>query len=134
MRLHHIAYVTDNVRQKADSLGKLLGFKLISGPVDDIEQGVKIIFLEMPDKTRMELLEPLDQTSPVYRHLKKGGGLYHLCFEVDDLDAVLAEIIQDNRAMIVKQPSPAPAIENQRVAFVVTREMDLIEFLESGKK
>jgi len=134
MRLHHIAYVTGNAQQKADSLSKLLGFKLISGPIDDIEQGVKIIFLEMPDKTRMELLEPLGKTSPVYQHLKKGGGLYHLCFAVDDLDATLAEITKDNRAMIVKEPAPAPAIANQRVAFVVTREMDLIEFVEVSKK
>jgi hypothetical protein len=66
----------------------------------------------------------------VRKFLEKGGGLYHLCFEVDDLDEALRRIASNNQAYIVKQPTVAPAIEARRVAFVVTAGNDLIEFVE----
>ncbi len=130
MRLHHIAYVCENVERKAEGFCRLLGYKIESSPVVDENQGVRILFLVHKDGSHLELLEPYGTKSPVRKFLEKGGGLYHLCFEVDDLEEALRQITSNNQAYIVKQPTVAPAIEARRVAFVVTAGNDLIEFVE----
>ena len=134
MRLHHIAYVCDNVERKASYLCSLFGFSKMSEVIVDEEQGVRILFLNIGKGERLELLEPLDTNSPVQRHLEKGGGLYHLCFEVDNLDETIERLTKTGEAVVVKGSVPAPAIENKRVAFIVTSEKELIEFVEMNKK
>ena len=134
MRLHHIAYVCADVESKAGSLCSLLGCRQTGGVVADKNQGVKIIFLDFGGEPQLELMEPLGPQSPVRRHLEKGGGLYHLCFEVDDLEKTLERVQKEGKAMVVKVPARAPAIGNKRVAFVVTNERDLVEFVEMEKK
>jgi len=130
MRLHHIAYVCENIEQKADEFHRLLGYEIELPPVIDENQNVRILFLADRNGSRIELLEPCGPNSPVRKFLEKGGGLYHLCFEVDDLEATLCRITSNNQAYVVKQPTVAPAIDGRRVAFVVTAEKDLIEFVE----
>ena len=130
MRLHHVAYTTKNLDKKAASLARLLGFTPTAEPVVDPVQQVRIQFMDMGDGSLMELMEPHGDTSPVAGHLKKGGGLYHCCFEVDDLEATLDRLRATGEAMIVCEPVPAPAIDNRRVAFVVVGG-DLVEFVEA---
>jgi methylmalonyl-CoA/ethylmalonyl-CoA epimerase len=50
------------------------------------EHGVTVVFIDLPN-SRIELLEPLGDGSPVSRFLEKhsGGGMHHLCLEVDDV-------------------------------------------------
>jgi catechol 2,3-dioxygenase-like lactoylglutathione lyase family enzyme len=134
MRLHHVAYATRNLEQKIAQLVGLLSFRPAGPAVIDCVQGVRIQFMDMGDGGLLELLEPHGEKSPVQRHLQKGGGLYHLCFEVDDLDATLQQVRDTSEAIVVCEPVPAPAIDNRRVAFVVTADRDLIEFLEAVPK
>jgi methylmalonyl-CoA epimerase len=134
MRLHHVAYVTRSVEKKAAQLADLLGFRTAGSVVTDPKQGVRIQFIDMGDGGLLELLEPHGEKSPVQRHLDNGGGLYHLCFEVHDLDATLQRLRDSGEAVIVREPMPAPAIDNRRVAFVVTAGRDLIEFVEAIQK
>ena len=133
MRLHHVAYVTKDVDRKAAKLESLLGFRKAGPPVVDTVQGVRIQFMDLGDDGLLELLEPHGEKSPVQRHLDQGGGLYHLCFEVDDLEGTLQRLRDTGEAFVVCEPVPAPAIENRRVAFVVTSERDLVEFVEARR-
>jgi catechol 2,3-dioxygenase-like lactoylglutathione lyase family enzyme len=103
-------------------------------PTIDEVQGVRCQFMKMGDGGLLELLEPYGDKSPIQRHLQKGGGLYHLCFEVDDLDLTLQRLRDTGDAIVVCEPVPAPAIDNRRVAFVVTTDRDLIEFVEAVRK
>jgi methylmalonyl-CoA/ethylmalonyl-CoA epimerase len=134
MRLHHVAYVTRNIEQKAAQLAVLLGCRPTGPSVIDEVQGVRIQFVEMKDGSLLELLEPYGAKSPVERHLQKGGGIYHLCFEVEDLEGTLQRLRDTGDAMVVRDPTPAPAIDNRRVAFVVTADRDLFEFVESARQ
>jgi methylmalonyl-CoA/ethylmalonyl-CoA epimerase len=130
MKLHHIAYVCKNVEEKAKSLCEQLGLKKISEPVIDKSRGVKILFVQTGDGTKIELLEPYGENSPVQKHLDKGGGLYHLCFEVDNLEKTLESATSNNKAFLVRPPEKAPAIDNKKTAFIITAEKDIIEFVE----
>ena len=134
MKLHHIGYVTDNLEKKSKSLCSLLGLECKNDIVIDRKQDVRILFLDTGGDAQLELIEPLSPDSPVQRHLKKGGGLYHLCFEVEDLETTLETLQKNRQAMVVKQPLEAPAIDGKRVAFVVTADGDLVEFVESDKR
>jgi methylmalonyl-CoA/ethylmalonyl-CoA epimerase len=134
MRIHHVAYVTRNIEQKAAQLAGLLGYRSAGPSVIDEVQGVRIQFMEMCDGSLVELLEPHGLNSPVQRHLKKGGGIYHLCFEVDDLEGTLQRLRDTGDAIVVREPAPAPAIDDRRVAFVVTADGDLFEFVETDQR
>jgi len=131
MKLHHIAYVCKNVEQKAEYFCQILGFRKSTETIIDEYQSVKIMFLKSDDGTLIELLEPVGQNSPIKRYLSKNGGLYHLCFEVDDLEQTIQNVTKNKKSFLVKPPAQAPAIENRKVAFVVTDQADLIEFVET---
>ncbi len=131
MKLHHVAYTTKNLEKKASELAALMGFKPIAEPVYDPTQQVRIQFLDMGNGSLLELLEPHDDKSPVSRHLKAGGGLYHMCYEVEDIVGTLDRLRNSGEAIVVCEPVAAPAIDNRRVAFVVTLSRDLIEFVEA---
>jgi methylmalonyl-CoA/ethylmalonyl-CoA epimerase len=131
MRLHHVAYVTRSVAEKMAQFSEMLGCRPAGPIVTDEVQGVRIQFMEMSDGSLLELLEPYGERSPVKRHLLKGGGIYHVCFEVDDLDRTLRRLQEAGDAIVVGEAGPAPAINNRRVAFVVTTTGDLFEFVEA---
>jgi methylmalonyl-CoA/ethylmalonyl-CoA epimerase len=131
MQLHHVAYLTKNIDRKADELCRLLGVNRCTEPLIDLGQGVRAVFLDLGG-VQLELIEPAGEDSPVAKRVLKSPGLFHLCFEVDDLDETLRRLVASEEATIIKPPQPAPAIGHRRVAFVVTTGNDLIEFVERG--
>jgi methylmalonyl-CoA/ethylmalonyl-CoA epimerase len=133
VQLHHIAYVTKDIERKADELRRILGIQRVAEPVVDLAQGVRILFLNLGG-TQLELLEPLGPESPIFKRAQKTPGLFHLCFEVDDVEKTLQSVLATDEATLVKEPLPAPAIENRHVAFVVSAGNDLFEFVEREAK
>jgi catechol 2,3-dioxygenase-like lactoylglutathione lyase family enzyme len=133
MRMHHVAYVTRSVDEKSAKLVAMFGFRPLAPPMVDAAQGVRYQFLRTGEGGLLELLEPHGDKSPVQRHLDKGGGLFHVCYEVDDLEGTLQRLRDGGEAVVVRDPVPAPGIDNRRVAFVVTADRELIEFVEAAR-
>jgi methylmalonyl-CoA/ethylmalonyl-CoA epimerase len=77
----------------------------------------------------IELVEPLSSRSPVHGYLKRGAGLYHLCFEVNSLENEI-EASRALGSLIVKLPLPAAAFSGRMAAWVYTRERLLVEYLQ----
>jgi methylmalonyl-CoA/ethylmalonyl-CoA epimerase len=66
---------------------------------------------------RIELLEPTAEDSPISKFLaRRGPGIHHLCFAVDDLDAALARLAE--RGYRLLNPAPVPGAGGKRVAFL----------------
>lgn len=107
----------------------LLGFDLCAPPVTDPLQKVKVAFIETNTDVSIELIEPNGEDSPVKRFLAEGGGLNHLCYTVSDLDATI-EHLRSKGCILVSEPKQAAAFEGRRIAFLYTREHQLIELLE----
>jgi methylmalonyl-CoA/ethylmalonyl-CoA epimerase len=86
-RLNHVAIATKDVRKASGIYRNTLGAK-VSEPVPLPEHGVVTVFVELPN-TKIELLEPLGDNSPIAKFLEKnpGGGMHHVCYEVDDIYA-----------------------------------------------
>ena len=84
-KLNHIAIAVPNIKSASDIWEKALGAK-ISAPQTLTEHGVRVVFVESPN-TKIELLEPLNENSPISRFLEKNpnGGMHHICYEVKNL-------------------------------------------------
>lgn len=91
-RLNHVAIATKNVATAAKIYRDTLGAK-VSDPVPQPDHGVTTVFVELPN-TKIELLEPLGQNSPIAKFLQKnpGGGMHHVCYEVEDIHAACARM------------------------------------------
>jgi methylmalonyl-CoA/ethylmalonyl-CoA epimerase len=126
-RLHHVGYVVPNmaggVRRFEDA-----GAELVVGPTDDPLLGVACALMRLPEGVDVELVAPLEGVdSPIAARLKRGGGLDHLCFWVEDLDASLARELE-NDAMLLVEPTYAVTFDST-VAFVQRRGGLVVELM-----
>lgn len=86
-RLNHVALAVPDLAAATAFYGGALGAR-VTAPLSLPEHGVTTVFLELPN-TRIELVAPLGEDSPIAKFLEKNaaGGLHHVCYETDDLDA-----------------------------------------------
>ncbi len=83
------------------------------------EQGVEAVLLDVGD-CHVELLRPLGPETPVGRFLeRKGPGLHHVAYRVDDIEAALARLKDEGIVLIDSEPRTG--IRQSRVAFVHPR-------------
>ncbi|HPJ66746.1 MAG TPA: VOC family protein [Desulfobacteraceae bacterium] len=134
MRLHHIGVVVKDISQSIKTYEKILGLDIIAEPEEDPIQKVKAVFLDMGwgEGITLELLEPTAQDSPVMKSLGRGGGLHHICFEVDDIDEEIKRV-KEKGGTVVCEPVPACGFDNRRIAFVFPVDNILVEFVEREK-
>ena len=131
MRLHHLGFVVPNIDEHVARMESGFGFRLVAPSVVDPLQGVKVAFVETGTDVSIELLEPLDESSPIAQFLAKGGGLNHLCFSVPDLEAAIVTY-REQGSLLVSEPRPAIALQGRHVAFFYSREDKLIELLQDS--
>jgi methylmalonyl-CoA/ethylmalonyl-CoA epimerase len=84
-RLNHVAIAVRDLARASDIYRNVLGAS-VSDPVPQPEHGVTTVFITLPN-TKIELLEPLGEASPIARFLERNpdGGIHHVCYEVDDI-------------------------------------------------
>jgi methylmalonyl-CoA/ethylmalonyl-CoA epimerase len=92
-RLNHVAIVTPDLAGAARRYRDVLGAE-VSAPAPLPEHGVTVVFVNLPN-SKIELLTPLGAESPIAGFLARnpGGGVHHLCYEVDDLIAARDRLI-----------------------------------------
>lgn len=80
------------------------------------EQGVRVAFLPVGE-SRFELLEPLNEESPIAKFIgKRGEGIHHICLDVDDVKESLEEMKERGLQLIDKEPRMGA--DNKLIAFV----------------
>ncbi len=86
-RLNHVAIAVKDLATAARVYRDALGAE-VSAPMALPEHGVTVVFNTLPN-TKIELLEPLGEGSPIRSFLEKNpqGGMHHVCYEVDDIAA-----------------------------------------------
>ena len=131
IRFHHTGYIVPSIAEA------VAGFQSAMFPgwdgviVHDPMQMVRVTFLpaNLPDRTTIELVEPAGPRSPVLKFLESGGGIHHVCFEVEDLKRQLATARAAGHTM-VRVPMPAPAFGGRRIAWIRTSAGLLVEYLQ----
>ena len=113
-RLDHVGIAVVSIEE---SLGIYRALGLREAGRETVEsQGVLTAFLPVGE-TRLELLQPTGEDSPVARFLaKRGPGVHHLCFAVHDLERALADL--KLRGFRLVNESPVPGAGGKRVAFL----------------
>lgn len=132
---HHLGFVVASISKVAEEFAVSMGLRWDGKVIHDPLQRVRVSFFR-PVGTRnpvFELVEPASAVSPVSNFLKKGGGLHHVCYEIDDLESGLREARGTGLA-IVAAPTPAVAFDGRRIAWVCSRSRLLMELLERGRK
>lgn len=86
-RLNHVAIAVRDIAAASAVYRDTLGAQ-VSAPQRLPEHGVTVVFITLPN-TKIELLEPLGEGSPIAKFLEKSpdGGMHHVCYEVDDIIA-----------------------------------------------
>lgn len=91
-RLNHVAIAVPDLNAASALYRNTLG-AVVSEPSAQPDHGVTVVFIELPN-TKIELLEPLGEGSPIASFLAKNasGGIHHICYEVDDIHAAKARL------------------------------------------
>ena len=101
--IHHLGVAVDDLDSALETYERLFGAEVEHQATID-EQGVRAASLRIGDG-RVELLEALGQETPVGRFLaKRGPGMHHVAYEVNDLRATLAELTREGAELIDREP------------------------------
>ena len=143
MKLDHIGFVVERIEDFVRVL-KTIGFETVTNPVGDYDKNVNASFVPVGEKDDiyLEVLEPIGEKSAVYNFLRKtGGGLHHLCFEVDDIERVSGEL-EEKGFKMVSPPTDCTAYDENlertcegvtKISFFLLPNRLLIELLEKGR-
>jgi methylmalonyl-CoA/ethylmalonyl-CoA epimerase len=131
-RLDHIGYAVNNIKEFLEEFFVPLFQPIeISSTVEDPVQRVRVAFVTLAGGVRIELIEPVDDASPISKIIaNRNGGIYHLCYSVDSLEGAIS-VFREKGCMVVSGPAPATAFQGRRIAFMYTPQRDLIEFVEA---
>jgi methylmalonyl-CoA/ethylmalonyl-CoA epimerase len=116
-RLNHVAIAVPDLEAATAQYRCALMAK-VSDPVDEPDHGVTVVFVEL-DNTKIELLQPLGDDSPIAKFLEKNpqGGIHHVCYEVDDIHAA-SEHLQKQGARILGDGAPKIGAHKKPVLFL----------------
>ncbi|MGH6924271.1 MAG: methylmalonyl-CoA epimerase [Propylenella sp.] len=133
-RLNHVAIAVPDLAAAAQLYRDTLGAS-VSEPQALPEHGVSVVFIDLPN-TRIELLEPLGQDSPIAAFLTRrlDGGLHHVCYEVDDIRAARDRLARAG-ARILGDGEPKIGAHGRLVLFLDPKEFcgTLIELEEAPR-
>jgi methylmalonyl-CoA/ethylmalonyl-CoA epimerase len=116
-RLNHVAIAVRDIAAAAEVYRRTLGAD-VSSPEKLPEHGVTVVFVTLPN-TKIELLEPLGENSPIGKFLEKNpeGGMHHLCYEVDDILAARDRLVLTG-ARVLGDGEPKAGAHGKPVLFL----------------
>jgi methylmalonyl-CoA/ethylmalonyl-CoA epimerase len=128
---HHVGVAVRDLLKAIPVYKNHFGYELLSGPFDDPIQNVSVCFLSRGEgDTVIELVAPLGPNSPIDRTLKKGGGTYHVCYQVPDINAAISHL-SGQGAFLLSGPVPAVAFAGREIAWLLTEVDLLVELVQA---
>jgi methylmalonyl-CoA/ethylmalonyl-CoA epimerase len=115
MKINHLGIATNGIEESLKFWGEALGLENVHTEVVE-DQKVRVAMLPLGE-SRIELLEPTSEDSPISKFLeKRGGGIHHIAVEVENIGAALARLKE--RGMRLIDETPRVGAEGCLVAFV----------------
>ena len=116
-RLNHVAIAVPDLEAASAQYRDTLG-ATVHPPQDEPDHGVTVVFIDLPN-TKIELLQPLGEGSPIQGFLDKSpsGGIHHVCYEVDDILAA-RDRLREKGARILGDGEPKIGAHGRPVLFL----------------
>jgi methylmalonyl-CoA/ethylmalonyl-CoA epimerase len=133
MKINHLGIATKNIEDGLKFWADALGLENVhTETVED--QKVRVAMLPLGE-SRIELLEPVSDDSPISKFLeKRGGGIHHIAVEVENIEESLAKLKREGARLIDEKPRVGA--EGCLVAFVHPSSAGgvLLELVQAGKQ
>lgn len=131
MKLSHIGILVKDIEQSIKNHETLFGYKQLGPIIDDSIQKVRVVLMGTSDEdpVKIELISPLTEDSPITNLLEKRQSLYHLCYEVQDIEEAMKKA-RKNGVVIISKPVEAPLFDNHKICFLFTKDHYVIELVE----
>jgi len=114
-KISHIGIATSSLEEAKKLYGEVFGLEFL-GEEEVKDQKVRVAMFKAGE-VRIELLEPTSKDSPIEKFMeKKGPGIHHIAFEVDDTGKSIEEIQKKGLNMIDKEPRSGAG--NSLIAFI----------------
>jgi methylmalonyl-CoA/ethylmalonyl-CoA epimerase len=116
-RLNHVAIAVPDLAAAIAQYRDILGAE-VGPPQDEPDHGVTVVFIALPN-TKIELLYPLGQDSPITGFLEKNpaGGIHHMCYEVPDIIAARDKLLSAG-ARVLGNGTPKIGAHGKPVLFL----------------
>ncbi|CTQ54815.1 methylmalonyl-CoA epimerase [Roseibium album] len=116
-RLNHVAIAVSDIAAATAVYRDTLGAE-VSAKEEQPDHGVSTVFITLPN-TKIELLEPLGENSPINKFLEKNpsGGIHHVCYEVDNIIAARDKLVADG-ARVLGDGEPKIGAHGKPVLFL----------------
>lgn len=125
MKFHHIGIACKNIEEEIVNISQIHDVVKKSAILFDAGQNAELALLTLADGTNIELISG----KQVETFVRKNINYYHICFEVDDIDAEIERLVNEG-AFLISPPKPAILFDNRRVAFLNVS-YGMIELLNS---
>ncbi len=103
MKINHLGIATKGIEESLKFWGDALGLENVHTEVIE-DQKVRVAMLPLGE-SRIELLEPTSDDSPISKFLeKRGGGIHHVAVEVEDIEALLTKLKSQDMRLIDEMP------------------------------
>lgn len=133
MRFHHVGVAVKNIDTALRYYVGVFGFEQVSEPVTVDPEHVRVCFVRADPGFLIELVEGLDEHSPVRELLERpGAGTYHICYQVNDLDRAIREL--RSRRFFPFKRFEVETEGPRRFAFLLTPDRQLFELCEAGSR
>ena len=116
-KLNHVAIAVPDLAAASAVYRDTLGAR-VSAPLDLPAHGVTTVFVDLAN-TKIELLHPLGQDSPISAFLERNpaGGVHHVCYEVEDIDAARDRLTASG-ARVLGDGKPRTGAHDKPVLFL----------------
>jgi len=108
-QVHHIGVVVEDIDAAKKPYEDIFGLRIQE--VFDVEPfAARVAFLPVAN-TYIELVQPLNPEDGLGKFLQRGGGMHHICYEVEDIDAVYRNLLEKKVRSVTGAPQCTPCFE-----------------------
>ena len=131
MKLHHIGYVVNGIEVALNALQSLDNKLVTTPPVNDEIQRCRICFVGREGEPLIELVEPYENNKSLRKmQAQRGNAPYHMCYEVEDVEALFDELSEKEGWMPLFRPVEAAAFNNRLITYFYNTQIGYVEFVK----
>jgi len=128
--LHHVGILVADIGSASEAYVRRFGYSIRTSVIHDPTQTAFVQFLALPGSTVLvELVAPDRPDSKLSGALRKGGGLNHMCYAVEDIDDACRHL-RAEAMLLIQPPVPAAAFPGRRIAWLIGRDRIPVELVE----